>query len=134
MLQRYTRGMLIRRPRQTKLLQSQRGGNRRPPPTPFETPIGSNDSGRKSFSILSRTMVYLYHRGRRRTVANVKSVLVTLVVGKLPMLQIMYWNAMLQILYWIEGGFRGVYLMTLLTSPSSLLTLMTHPLIQCVCL
>ena len=63
-LQRYTRGMLIRRPRQrfartkqllrstsdyTKLLQSQRGGNRRPPPTPFETPIGSNDSGPKSF-------------------------------------------------------------------------------------
>ena len=111
-LQRYSRGMLIRRPRQrfartkqllrhtsdyTKLLQSQRGGNRRPPPTPFETPIG----------------------------ANVKSVLVTLVVGILPMLQI---------LYWIVGGFRGVYLMTLLTSPSSLQTLMTHPPIQCVCL
>jgi len=30
-----------------KQTQSNRGGNRRPPPVPFETPIGSNDSDRK---------------------------------------------------------------------------------------
>ena len=30
-----------------KQTQSNRGGNRRPPPIPFETPIGSNDSDRK---------------------------------------------------------------------------------------
>ena len=30
-----------------KQTQSQRGGNRRPPPIPFETSIGSNDSDRK---------------------------------------------------------------------------------------
>ena len=30
-----------------KQTQSQRGGNRRPPPLPFETSIGSNDSDRK---------------------------------------------------------------------------------------
>ena len=78
-----------------------------------------------SSSIPSVTVACHYHHGRRRAVANVKSVLVTLVVGILPMLQI---------LYWIVGGFRGVYLTTLLTSTSSLLTLMTHPPIQCVCL
>ena len=78
-----------------------------------------------SSSIPSVTVACHYHHGRSRAVANVKIVLVALVVGILPMLQI---------LYWIVGGFRGVYLTTLLTSPSSILTLMKHPPIQCVCL
>ena len=78
-----------------------------------------------SSGIPSVTVACNHQNGRRRAVAIVKLLVAALVAGILPMLQI---------LLWIVGGFRGVYLMTLLTSPSSLLTLMTHPPIQCVCL
>jgi hypothetical protein len=42
-----------------------------------------------------------HQNGRRRAVANVKLLVAALVAGILPMLQI---------LLWIVGGFRGVYL------------------------
>jgi len=64
-----------------------------------------------SSSIPSVIVACNHQKGRRRVVANVKLLVAALVAGILPMLQI---------LLWIVGGFRGVYL-TLLKSLSNLL-------------
>ena len=107
-----------------KQTQSNRGGNRRPPPIPFETSIGSNDSDRK----------FLQHPFRHRGMQPPKRKKTRRGKRKTPRCRTGRRhtpNAPDPTLD--RGGFRGVYL-TLLTSQSSVPTLTRNPPNHRVCL